>query len=534
MLHFPRWKIVLITLITLVGCLIALPNVLSDTAKQALPEWWARQSVVLGLDLQGGSYLLLEIDRADVIKNRQQTMLDEVRQSLRTQKIGYIGLAPILNGIQVRIRDAAEMERATTELKKLANPIVNAIGTTSGYDMNVVAGADGQIQLTMTEQGIKDRIIKALDQSIEIVRRRVDQLGTTEPIIQRQGADRILVQVPGLADPKRLKDLLGQTAKLTFRLVDINNSIEQAQQGRPPSDSELLLSNDPTPIPYLIEKRILVAGDDLVDAQAAFNPQTGEPVVNFRFNTAGAQRFARATTENVGKPFAIILDNKVISAPSIREPIIGGSGQISGRFTVEQAKDLSLLLRAGALPAKLTVVEERTVGPGLGKDSIEAGRNATLIGGALVVLFMVFVYGFFGWLANLAVTINVILIFSVLSMMGATLTLPGIAGILLTVGMAVDSNVLIYERIREEVRTGRSAISAIDTGFERALGTILDANVTTLIAAIVLFYIGTGPVKGFAVTLAVGILTTMFTAFTVTRLMVALWVKWRRPTMIKL
>lgn len=337
------------------------------------------------------------------------------------------------------------------------------------------------------------------------------------------------MQVPGLQDPTRLKELLGKTAKLDFRMVDVSIPAEQALQGRVPPDSEILYSATAPKTPNLVEKRVLVSGGDLTDAQPGFDQRTNEPIVSFQFNTSGARKFAQVTQENVGRPFAIILDNQVISAPVIREPILGGSGQISGSFTVESANDLAILLRAGALPAPLTIIEERTVGPGLGQDSIAKGKLSSYVGAAMVIAFMLVTYGLFGLFANIAVAINVAMIFGILSLLNATLTLPGIAGIVLTVGIAVDSNVLIYERIREEVRGGRTPINAIDAGFSRALATILDLNITTFIAAAVLFYIGTGPVRGFAVTLGIGIITTVFTAFTLTRLIVAYWVRWRRP-----
>jgi protein-export membrane protein SecD len=323
--------------------------------------------------------------------------------------------------------------------------------------------------------------------------------------------------------------LLGKTAKMEFRMVDTSVAPDQAQAGRLPPDSELLMSASSPKVPYVIKKQVLVSGGDLTDAQPGFDQRSGEAIVTFRFNTVGSRKFAQATTENVGQPFAIVLDNEVISAPVIREPITGGSGQISGNFTVQSANDLAILLRAGALPAPLTVIEERTVGPGLGQDSIEKGELAAYVGSIMVIVFMLLTYRLFGVFANIAVTINVAMIFGLLSLLSATLTLPGIAGIVLTVGIAVDSNVLIYERIREELRGGRNAISAIDAGFKRALSTILDSNITTFIAAAVLFYIGTGPVRGFAVTLGIGIITTVFTAFTLTRLIVAWWVRWKRP-----
>jgi preprotein translocase subunit SecD len=385
-------------------------------------------------------------------------------------------------------------------------------------------------RLTPTEPSIVERIRQAVEQSVQIVEKRVNELGTVEPSIQRQGVDRVLVQVPGLQDPSRLKELLGKTAKLTFRLVDQTVPIDQALRGQVPPDSELLKSTKAeNNQPYVIEKRVVVSGEDLTDAQPGFDQRNGEPIVSFKFNNNGARRFAQITQENVGKPFAIVLDNEVISAPVIREPILGGSGQISGSFTVQAANDLAILLRAGALPAPLQIIEERTVGPGLGQDSIEKGKMSSYVGAAMVIIFMFLTYGLFGLFANIAVAINVAMIFGVLSLLNATLTLPGIAGIVLTVGIAVDSNVLIYERIREEVRGGRSPIMAIDAGFARALATILDSNITTFIAAAVLFFIGTGPVRGFAVTLGIGIVTTVFTAYTLTRLIVAMWVRWWRP-----
>jgi SecD/SecF fusion protein len=352
-----------------------------------------------------------------------------------------------------------------------------------------------------------------------VLRRRVDALGTTEPNIQRQGADRILVQVPGLQDPQRLKEILGQTAKLEFRMV--------AEPGA--SDVDNLPSKESPGQTMPIERRVIVEGGDLTDAQPGFDQRTGEPIVNFKFNIRGAQRFGQTTSENVGRLLAIVLDNVVISAPRILSPITGGSGQISGRFTVQAANDLAVLLRAGALPAKLTIVEERTVGPGLGKDSIEAGKMATYVAAVFVIVFMFATYGLFGFFANLALLVHVGLIFGLMSVLEATLTLPGIAGIVLTIGTAVDSNVLIYERIREEVHAGRSIISAIQAGFDRAFATIIDSNSTMAIAAVILFFMGSGPVRGFAVVFLLGILTTVITAVTLTRMMIALWYHYGRP-----
>ncbi len=529
MLHFTRWKAFGIVAASLIICLLMVPSLLSEQYFRALPSF-LQHRIVLGLDLQGGSHLLLEVDSAAVRKEKIETLRDDVRRNLlREPRIGYTNLTISGQTVSVRIREQADVPRALIRLRELSSQIGGLLSGTDLRDVDVVDAGNALIQLTLTNAGITQRIRQAVEQSIEIVRRRVDELGTVEPLIQRQGLDRILLQVPGLQDPARLKALLGQTAKLSFRLVDLSMPAQQAQEGRAPPEFEILLSNDRPPQPYLIEKRIIITGEELVDAQPGFDQRTREPIVSFRFNNQGARRFAQVTQENVGRPFAIVLDNKVISAPVIREPITGGSGQISGNFTVQQANDLAILLRAGALPAPLTIIEERTVGPGLGQDSIEAGLRASYVGSVLVILFMLATYGLFGVFASVAVAINVGMILGILSLLGATLTLPGICGIVLTVGIAVDSNVLIYERIREEVRTGRTPIGAIDAGFHRALATILDSNITTFIAAAVLFYVGTGAVRGFAVTLGIGILTTLFTAFTLTRLIVATWVRYWRP-----
>lgn len=528
MLYFTRWKAAAIVLTALFICLFAVPNFLPEKMVQSWPKW-AQRHVVLGLDLQGGSHILLEVDTKAVRKEMLETLRDDMRRVLRDARIGYTGLVVRGNSAEVRIREGASADQAQTKLATLSQPLGGLLGGTGGRNIDVTAEAGGLIRLTLSDPAIIERVRQSVEQSIQIIERRVNELGTVEPLIQRQGTDRILVQVPGLQDPTRLKQLLGKTAKLDFRMVDTGASPEQAVQGRTPPEDDLLYSASQPKTPYLVEKRILVSGGDLTDAQPGFDQRTNEPIVSFRFNTAGARKFAQVTQENVGKPFAIVLDNEVISAPVIREPILGGSGQISGSFTVQSANDLAILLRAGALPAPLTIIEERTVGPGLGADSIAKGKISSYVGALMVIVFMLATYGLFGLFANIAVAINVAMIFGVLSMLNATLTLPGIAGIVLTVGIAVDSNVLIYERIREEVRGGRTPINAIDAGFTQALRTILDSNITTFIAAAVLFYIGTGPVRGFAVTLGIGIITTVFTAFTVTRLIVATWVRWRRP-----
>jgi preprotein translocase subunit SecD len=528
MLFFTRWKAAAILLTALVVCLFAVPNFFSDDVVRHWPTW-AQRHIVLGLDLQGGSHLLLEVDSAAVRKEQLQAINDDVLRVLRQARIPFTGRAIRSGGVEVRITRDSDLDTALAKLRELSQLVTGFAGTTGQRTITVSANGN-TITLSPTEPAITERVRQAVDQSIQIIERRVNELGLVEPTIQREGADRILVQVPGLQDPSRLKEILGKTAKLDFRMVDLSMSPEQAEQAHP-ADSEILSGEKPGE-KYLIEKRVLVSGADLTDAQPAFDQRSNEPVVNFRFNSAGARKFAEVTQANVGKPFAIVLDNKVISAPVIREPILGGSGQISGSFTVQSANDLAILLRAGALPAPLTIIEERTVGPGLGQDSINAGERAAYAGAALVLIFMFVTYGLFGLFANIAVAINVAMIFGVLSLLSATLTLPGIAGIVLTVGIAVDSNVLIYERIREEVRAGRTAINAIDAGFSRALATILDSNITTFIAAAVLFYIGTGPVRGFAVTLGIGIITTLFTAFTLTRLIVAFWVRMWRPRVV--
>jgi preprotein translocase subunit SecD len=528
MLYFSRWKALAIILTALVVCLCAVPNFFPQERVKTWPLW-AQRHIVLGLDLQGGSYLLLEVDSNYVKKEKVDQVRDDVRRVLREARIPYQGLVARPDSAEVRITKEADVPTALTKLRELSQPLGGLLGSSGQRSLEVSDAGGGLIRLTVPQAAITERIRQTIEQSIQIVERRVNQLGTVEPVIQRQGTDRILVQVPGLQDPTELKRILGKTAKMEFRMVDTTVPPDQALQGRAPADSEILWSSTSPKTPYVIKKQVLVSGGDLTDAQPGFDQRTGEPIVSFRFNTSGSRKFAQATSENVGQPFAIVLDNEVISAPVIREPITGGSGQISGSFTVQAANELSILLRAGALPAPLTVIEERTVGPGLGQDSIEKGELAAYVGSIMVIVFMLLTYRLFGVFANVAVAINVAMIFGVLSLLNATLTLPGIAGIVLTVGIAVDSNVLIYERIREELRGGRNAISAIDAGFRRALSTILDSNITTFIAAAVLFYIGTGPVRGFAVTLGVGIITTVFTAFTLTSLIVAAWVRWKRP-----
>jgi preprotein translocase subunit SecD len=530
MLYVSRWKATAILLTTLIVCAFSIPNFISEQTVQSWPKW-AQRHLVLGLDLQGGSHILLEVDSNAVRKDKVEALREDVRRVVRDNRLGSPGAVAVRgNTVEFRVREGVDQTLALQKLRELSQPLGGLLSTTGQRSVDVVDAGNGIFRLTPTQPAIVERVRQAVEQSIHIVERRVNELGTVEPTIQRQGVDRILVQVPGLQDPARLKELLGKTAKLSFRMVDQSVPPDQATQGNVPPDSEVLkgtkAENNQL---YLIEKRELVSGADLTDAQPGFDQRTSEPIVTFRFNNKGAREFAQVTQQSVGKPFAIVLDNEVISAPVIREPILGGSGQISGNFTVQQANDLAILLRAGALPAPLTIIEERTVGPGLGQDSIEKGIRASWIGAVAVALFMFVTYGLFGLIANIAVAFNVAMIIGVLSVFNATLTLPGIAGIVLTVGMAVDSNVLIYERVREEVRSGRSAVSSLDAGFSRALATILDSNITTFIAAAVLFFVGSGPVRGFALTLGIGIITTVFTAFTLTRLMIASWYRTFRP-----
>ena len=526
MLRFARWKVASIVAMTLVAVLIIVPSLLSPASREALraalPKWLPVESVVLGLDLQGGAHLLYEVDAADVTRTQLGNLRDDVRRVLREENVRITGgIGVVGRTVQVRIPDAADRTKVLPRLRQIAGPGgINALGTAANAIADVTEGDDGLVQLIVTDGGVRDRVRRAVDQTIQVLERRVNGLGTTEPNIQRVGDDRVLVEVPGLQDTNRLKEIVGTTAKLEFRLV--------ADPGYNPSDVDMLPQTDqPGQLP--VEKRIMVQGEDLTDAQPGFDSRTQEPVVNFRFNIRGGQQFGQVTSENVGKPFAIVLDNKVISAPRILGAITGGSGQISGRFTVEQANNLSILLRAGALPAKLSIVEERTVGPGLGQDSIDAGKRAAYVGAILVVIYMLATYGVFGVFADIALLVHIAFIFASLILLQATLTLPGIAGIVLTIGMAVDSNVLIYERIREESKAGRSLVSALDAGFNRAFATIVDSNATMMVAAVILYFFGSGPVRGFAVSLGLGILTTIVTAVTMTRMMIALWYRWARP-----
>ncbi|CAN7328612.1 protein translocase subunit SecD [Neorhizobium sp. LjRoot104] len=493
------WLVTTYLVIIFLGILVALPNVIPQPTLDRLPAWLPHSRVSLGLDLRGGSHLVLEVDRGDLINERVQSLLQESRRVLREKNITTTAIRRTGDTVTIALRDAAQRGAAVTELQTLANPV--NFGTTVGAsDLAITTPSDNTISVAQTEAGINSHITAAVDQSLEIIRQRVDQVGVAEPTIQRIGSDRVLVQLPGEQDPTRLRQLLGSTAKMSFHLL--------GQQG----EAGVTMLSDERGNQYPVLDRVELSGDRLTDARAAFDQQTNEPVVNFRFDSAGANRFAQITQQNVGRPFAIVLDNKVLSAPVIRTPITGGSGQISGGFSVSEANTLSALLRAGALPAKLTVIEERTVGADLGADAIQMGLYSGLVGFVLVAVFILVLYGTWGLLANLALLVHTILTFSALTLVGATLTLPGIAGIVLGIGLAVDANVLINERIREETRKGRGAFAAIDVGFNRAYSTIVDGNMTALIAAAILFYFGSGPVRGFAVTMGLGLIISMFTS----------------------
>ncbi|MDP7381591.1 MAG: protein translocase subunit SecD [Alphaproteobacteria bacterium] len=518
MLQFPIWKIFLVIAVCVVGLAYAVPNLTGNDFAKNWPRWLPGKTVNLGLDLRGGSHLLLQVESDVVVSERLEAIQDDARRALRRAKIGYTNLTLTEDAVTLKLRREADRDQA--------REVLTAVDADTEVIFNDAAVRIGLRPETVT--ALKDR---ALMQSIEIVRRRIDETGTNEPNIQRQGANRIVVQLPGIDNPDRVKALLGKTAKLTFQLVDLNNSVNDALAGRVPPGSRLLPADadGAGPSHYLVRRRIMVSGDRLVDASSGFD-QNNRPAVFIRFDQAGARQFGRTTQANVNRPFAIVLDGRVLSAPVINEPILGGTAQITGSFSVAEAQDLALLLRAGALPAPLRVIEERTVGPGLGLDSIAAGKLASIVGMVLVVAFMIVCYGRFGLMADIALFFNVVLILAALSLLQATLTLPGIAGIVLTMGMAVDANVLIFERIREEIRHGRSPFNAVETGYRRAITTIIDSNLTTLFAAVFLFSFGSGPVRGFAVTLAIGILTSMFTAVMVTRMMVVLWLRRRRPS----
>lgn len=522
MLHFSKLKVAVILGIILLGCIFATPNLIPQSTLDRLPGWLPKSKVTLGLDLQGGSHLLYEVATNQLIQDRLSNIVDDIREKFTKgqSRIGYVDLGVVNGEVRVKLRTPADVEIGRPLLKQIVG------------DMQLDIAADGQVTAKYSEAQLKQIKANAINQSIEILRRRIDETGTKEPTIVRQGDDRIVIQLPGVKDPQRIKDILIKTAKMTFRMVDENAVLS----GQVPSTSEMLTVVDPrsdgaSQLP--VQKKVMVSGENLTDAQQSFE-QGGRAAVSFKFDSIGGTKFGRATAENVGRRFAIVLDGKIISAPVIKDAILGGSGIITGNFTPQSANDLALLLRAGALPTDLTVIEERTVGADLGADSIHAGAVACVIAIVLIVVAMLVLYGLFGVFANIALLLNAILILGALSLLGATLTFPGIAGMVLTLGMAVDANVLILERVREEMRNGRSAVTAMETGYREAQATILDANITHLISTLFLFQFGSGPIKGFAITLIIGIVTSVFTAVVVSRLMTAVWLRRARPKVLPL
>ncbi len=533
MLNYPRWKKILISLLSVLGILAAIPNFLTDAQLAKYPDFLPKNRVTLGLDLQGGVYLLMEADLTEVRKEKLESKRGDIRDALRKAKI-VLRSSIRNNAIYINLTDKSQTKKALDVIGGTVEKLGGSLTGRGVDDIDYKVGDDGIIVVRLTEEGLKIRSNEVVNQSIEVIRRRIDGMGTTEPTIQQQGEGRILIQVPGFDDPQKLKNIIGKTAKLSFQLVNesigVNDRVPPGYIRYPMAESE---RRPGAPASLVVSKRKILTGENLVKAGLSYD-QDKRPAVSFRFDRIGGKKFADVTRKNVNHQFAIILDNVIISAPNIRSAILGGSGIITGNFTVESASELGLLLQAGALPARLTVVEERTVGPDLGSDNINAGKIAAIIGLLAVMVYILLTYGAFGLVANFALIINIFLIFGLLSTLGATLTMPGVAGIVLTVGMAVDANVLIFERIREEFRNGKKAMSALDTGFEKAFSTIVDANVTTFIAAIILFQFGSGPIKGFAVTLAIGIATSMFTAVSLSRLIISLWAVRKRPTTLKI
>jgi preprotein translocase subunit SecD/SecD/SecF fusion protein len=522
MLYFTRARTIGILLVCAIAIVLSLPNL--APRPKFLPSFIPWTQVHLGLDLRGGSYLLLQLDFDAVVQQDLNTLVDETRQAMRGAGLGYTGLHadPANKRVVLQLLSPGDAPAAQAALAKL---ITYGTGN-AGPSVAIGIGADGSVSVTIPQAALIARESQAVDQSITIIQRRIDGSGVINPQIARQGTDEIVVQLPGISDPERIRTLIGTTAHMTFQLVD---TAAAPGQPVPLGDESLPMQDDPDQ-QLVVFSNVSVDGSDLDNAQAGTDPQSGQWVINFTLNSLGAREFADVTTANVGKPFAIILDGKIIMAPNIREPITGGAGQITGNYTAQQATDLALLLRAGALPAPLNIIEEQSVGPELGADAIKAGALSLAAGFVLVMVFMATFYGLFGWFANIALVINLIIMLAILSFMGATLTLPGMAGILLTLGMAVDANVLINERVREEVKAGRKPLAALEAGYKRAYGTIIDSNVTTLLAHITLFIFGSPPVRGFAVTICVGIVTTLFTATVLVRLITSRWYVSRRPS----
>jgi len=530
MLHVARWRVVAVIAALVWAVLFALPNVLPASVKANWPAWLPRQGVNLGLDLKGGSYLLLAVDADAVIRDRLVASLDDYASQLaKAEPRIFSSGRGVSDGVaRLQLRNPAQLQQALAVAQDLPQPVQLGIGQRA---LEIASTPDGAIRLSLSEAARTQLVKQAVSESIEVIRRRVDELGTSEISIARQGEDRIVVQAPGQGDPEDLKRQIGKTAKLTFHLLDENADYALAAQGRAPPGSIIVPQSEAGGEPFLVLKeRALLSGDDLTRATATFDQTQGIPAVSFQFDARGARRFGQITSENVRKRFAIVLDNEIITAPQIREPILGGSGQISGGFAdAREAEELAALLRAGALPAPLSVIEQRTVGPGLGQDSIDAGIKAGLVGLAGVLVIMLLAYGVFGLFSIAALAVNSLMVLAGLSMFGAALTLPGIAGLILTLGMAVDANVLLFERMREEAGAGRGPVLAIDAGFRRAWVAIFDANLTTLAAAAVLFFLGQGPVRGFAVTLILGLFTSVFTAILVTQILMAGWFRAQRP-----
>ena len=525
MLDFPKWKVWLIGIVIAIGVLLSIPSLIAGTPLGASwPKWLPQYRISLGLDLAGGSHLLLEADAADAQKQRLQGMEDSVQTELRRDPAIDIGDISTQGGrLSFLVRDPTKIDAAVERMRDLTKPVA----LTGNRDWDVQVGDSTRVVLTPTPTGTIKAMKDAMSVARDVVRRRIDPGGTKEITVVTEGSNRVLVEVPGVENPDALKKLIGQTARLEFKLVDQSANPQDVQQGRAPAGSQVLPMADGSGF-IAVKRRVMVSGDQLVDAKQSFD-QDGRPDIDITFNTAGARRFGRVTQENVNKPFAIILDDKVLSAPNINEPILGGRAQISGSFTVQSAHDLAVSLASGKLPVKLNVIEERSIGPDLGKDSIHKGVIASAVSIALVVVFMLVTYGRFGVYANIALVVNAFLILGIMAMFNATLTLPGIAGFILTIGAAVDANVLINERIREEIRRGRRLLDAVETGYKEAFRAIFDANVTHVISAAIMAYFGSGPVRGFAVVLLIGVVTSVFTAVYFTRMLVALWIRRTRP-----
>ena len=522
MVQMSRWKVILLALALVFGLLFSYANALSPAQRDSLPGWLPKPTLNLGLDLQGGSYLLLQVDVAAMREKRVSNLSEDARQTLSEARIAVAGIVRDGNGVVITLRNPVQMEPAVTAMRNLLGS-----GMAMASDRTVTRQGDNRIRYAFTDAAMTAMGPTAVDQSIEVVRRRIDSLGTREPSITRQGAERIVVQAPGESDPTQLERVIGQTAQLTFQMVDVENSIQEALAGAVPPDAELMMGEDGTP--YLVKRRVIVSGENLVDANVTTD-QSNQPAIGFRFDGQGARRFGEATAANIGRPFAIILDGRVISAPRINTAITGGQGIIEGSFTIASASELVNLLNGGSLPAPLTVEERRSVTASLGADAVRAGQRATLIAFAGVLVFMLLSYGLlFGGISVIALLLNGLLIIAAMSMTGATLTLPGIAGLILTLAMAVDANVLIYERMRDEANAGRSPIAAMDAGFNRAMVTIVDANLTTILAALIMFWFGAGPVRGFAWTLSIGVVTSVFTAVLVTQVLLVVWLRLRKP-----